>query len=140
MQGGSDMRLFNRLLSFLKGRYGIDETFYLLFGISCAFAIANLFLRLWQLQIVIYIISAIAILRFFSRNYTARSRENKIIAEAFSGLRNRFRTYKTRKADKMHIYKKCPNCKAVLRLPRRKGKHTTVCPNCHSEFSVRVFK
>ena len=134
------MRFFYKLMSFVQGRYGIDETFYVLFGISATLAITNLFLRLWQLQIIVYIISAVAILRFFSRNHSARAKENKIVADAFLSIRNKYYTHKTRKADKTHIYKKCPNCKAVLRLPRKKGKHSAVCPNCQIEFSVRVFK
>lgn len=134
------MRFFYRLLSFMHGRYGIDETFYVLFGVSASLAITNLFLKLWQLQIIVYIISAVAILRFFSKNKAARAKENRLFAGAFSKIISIHYTYKTRKADKTHIYKKCPNCKAVLRLPRRKGKHNTVCPKCHFEFSVRVFR
>ncbi|MFR2916862.1 MAG: hypothetical protein ACLTKQ_08005 [Acutalibacteraceae bacterium] len=39
---------------------------------------------------------------------------------------------------KTHVFKKCPGCKAVLRLPRKKGKHTVNCPHCHKNFTVHV--
>ena len=52
----------------------------------------------------------------------------------------RYNIAKQRKADRDHVYKKCPNCRAVLRLPRRKGRHTTICPKCKKEFRVYVFK
>ena len=45
-----------------------------------------------------------------------------------------------KRADKCHVYKKCPSCKAVLRLPKRPGVHKTVCPRCGREFTVRVRK
>ena len=60
--------------------------------------------------------------------------------EDYLKFKEKKNTYRQHKAARTHIYKKCPNCHAVLRLPRRKGKHTTVCPNCSKEFKVRVFK
>ena len=129
-----------RLMQFMQGRYGVDSSFFVLFGVSAVLALINAVLRLWYLQIIIYIISIIAILRFLSRNIEARRKENNAIMGGVYALSNWYRTIKTRRADKTHIYKKCPNCKAVLRLPRRKGKHTTVCPNCSKEFKVRVYR
>ena len=55
-------------------------------------------------------------------------------------LKNKIDLYKQQKNDKCHVYRKCPNCKAVLRLPNKVGKHTTVCPRCNKEFKVRVRK
>ena len=139
-RGGKKMDFRYRLMRFFMGRYGADETAYVLFGISAVLAISNIFLRLWYLQIIIYLIMAFAIYRMFSHNIAARTKENRVVKNFLSFLPKRYNTYKTRKADKTHIYKKCPGCKAVLRLPRRKGKHTTVCPNCHLKFSVKVYK
>jgi hypothetical protein len=31
----------------------------------------------------------------------------------------------------------CPHCKANLRLPRKKGKHSVVCPRCKERFEVK---
>ena len=41
------------------------------------------------------------------------------------------------KNTKDTIYKKCKNCGAVLKLPRRRGKHVAVCPKCKQD--VKVF-
>ena len=129
-----------RLMQFMSGRYGVDYLFYFLFVFSAALAFVNIFLRIVALQIVIYAIMVYALFRVFSRNISARSRENRAVlgvVKRFKDIKNK---RKQRKADYNHIYKKCPYCKAVLRLPRKKGKHTTVCPRCNKSFNVRVYK
>lgn len=40
------------------------------------------------------------------------------------------------KGDKNTIYVTCKNCKAVLRLKRRRGIHTAVCPKCGKDVKV----
>ena len=129
-----------RLMQFLSGRYGVDTLFYVLFVLSAILAFINCFLRLWPLQLVVYAIMFYAIFRMFSRNISARTKENRIVTGWLFKLKNNMATRKSRKADVTHIYKKCPNCKATLRLPRKKGKHKTVCPKCSHKFSVRVYK
>ena len=129
-----------KFMQFMQGRYGVDATFFVLFGFSCILATVNIFLKLWFLTVIVYLINFYAIYRFFSRNISFRLKENKFVTGWFFALMNRYKTYKTRKADKTHIYKKCPGCKAVLRLPRRKGKHTTLCTACSKQFEVIVRK
>lgn len=134
------MNLRYKLMQFMRGRYGIDGLFYVLFGTAAIMALINFFLHSLILQLVIDAVIIYAFFRVLSRNYYARSRENR----AFSALKNEIikkrNTYLQRKADYTHVYKKCPRCHAVLRLPRRKGKHTTVCPKCEKRFKVYVFK
>ena len=129
-----------RLAQFMSGRYGADALFYVLFSVSAVLAFINIFLRSFVLQIIVYLIMAVAILRVFSRNYSARSRENRVVINAVNKLRSINGLYRQRKADYTHVYKKCPHCRATLRLPRKKGKHTTVCPRCNRSFTVRVYK
>ncbi|MBE6727256.1 MAG: hypothetical protein E7562_01260 [Ruminococcaceae bacterium] len=129
-----------RLYQFMLGRYGVDELFIVLSAVSCVLAFTNCFVRSFVLQLVVYLVMLFAIFRVISRNIPARQRENKWV----KGLILRFYNYRRvrlqRKADFSHIYKKCPACKAILRLPKRKGKHTTVCPKCGKQFKVRVRK
>ena len=129
-----------KLMQFLSGRYGVDTSFYVLFILSAILAFLNCFLRIWPLQVVVYAITFYAIFRMFSRNISARTKENRIITGWVFKIKNNMAVARSRKADVTHVYKKCPNCKATLRLPRRKGKHKTVCPKCSKEFSVRVYK
>ena len=129
-----------RLWRFMSGRYGVDETFFAITAVAVILAIINSFVRSLALQAVVYVLMILAVLRVFSRNTAARSRENR----AFKSLSEKFSAKKAernrRKADFRHVYKKCPHCGAVLRLPRRKGKHKPVCPRCSKEFTVFVFK
>ncbi len=69
--------------------------------------------------------------RIFSKNIVARRRENERFCGFFKLRRNKFRDRKT------HIYRKCPKCKVVLRLPKAKGKHMVVCPKCRERFEVK---
>lgn len=129
-----------RLMQFMSGRYGADALFYVLFVLSAVLAFINIFVRSAILQIIVYLIIAVAVLRVFSRNFNARERENRAVMSVINKVRSIIGVRRQRRADYTHIYKKCPHCHAVLRLPRKKGKHTTVCPRCNKSFTVRVFK
>ena len=45
---------------------------------------------------------------------------------------------KRKLTDREHVYKKCPHCRAQLRLPRKKGEHDVCCPRCKVTFSVKI--
>ncbi len=127
-----------KLMQFMSGRYGIDNMFYLLFGLSAALSVINIFVRSYILQLIVYAVIVYAFFRAFSRNIEARRRENNWANNIMTKIKKEQELRRRRKADYTHVYKKCPHCRAVLRLPRRVGKHKTVCPKCNNEFSVRV--
>ncbi|MEE1240093.1 MAG: zf-TFIIB domain-containing protein [Acutalibacteraceae bacterium] len=135
-----------RLMQFMSGRYGTDETFFVLFTIAVILSVANIFIRFISvrlytvIQLIIYALIIFALFRMFSRNTEKRRKENYWVKEKLSFLKRKKDFHNQKKADIMHVYKKCPACKAVLRLPRRVGVHTTVCPKCGKEFTVRVKK
>lgn len=129
-----------RLIQFMSGRYGVDGLFYVLFGVSAILSVSNCFIRSSILQMLVYAIVVYAFFRVMSRNIQARRRENQAVNKLIMGIKYKYNVYRQRKADYNHVYKKCPRCHAVLRLPRRKGKHSTVCPKCSKEFKVYVFK
>ena len=128
-----------RLMQFMSGRYGPDKLFYVLCAIASVMAFLNIYLvRSSVFQFCAYAVIIYAIFRFFSRNIEARRRENRFFTEKINFFKAKSDLYKQRRNDKLHIYKKCPKCKAILRLPRRVGKHTTVCPRCNHSFKVNV--
>ncbi len=129
-----------KLMKFMSGRYGLDALFYVLFAISAILVVVNMFVGSIILQLVIDAIMIYAFYRVLSRNIAARRRENLLVTGLAHEIKKRQSIRRQRRADYTHIYKKCPRCHAVLRLPRRKGKHTTVCPKCSKEFKVHVFK
>ena len=136
------MNFSQRVARFFHGRYGIDGLYYGQFV---------LILVLWILQAilpnsvianaVIYIFEVILIFwmlfRSLSRNIAARRRENEIFLSVFRKIRSFAVLQKNKIRDiKSYRYKKCPHCKAVLRLPKRKGTHPVVCPRCHERFAA----
>ena len=134
------MNLRYKLMKFMSGRYGLDALFYVLFAISAVLVVVNMFVGSIILQLVIDAIMIYALYRVLSRKIAARRRENLLVTGIAHEIKKRRSIRRQRRADYTHIYKKCPRCHAVLRLPRRKGKHTTVCPKCSKEFKVHVFK
>ena len=129
-----------RLMQFMYGRYGTDELTYALFIFAAILSFINIFLRSGILQLVVYALVIYALFRILSRNLEARRRENRFFKEKIGFIMKQKEIYENRKNDKLHVYKKCPACKAVLRLPHRIGTHTTVCPRCGKEFKVKVRK
>lgn len=129
-----------KLMQFMSGRNGIDNLFYVLFAVAAVISIINCFVNSFVLQFIIWIILGYAFFRVLSRNVEARRRENQTFNRMAMGFKEKRNVRRQRKADYNHVYKKCPACHAVLRLPRRKGKHTTVCPRCNKQFKVHVFK
>lgn len=129
-----------RLMQFLSGRYGNDMLSNTLFIIAFILAFVNLFVRSVILQLIVYAVIIYAFFRMLSRNTAARQKENIWFKNKIGFLKKQREFYNTKRADKLHIYKKCPMCKAVLRLPLRPGVHKTVCPRCSYEFTVKVKK
>lgn len=129
-----------RLMQFMSGRYGTDSFTYILLLAAATLSFVNLVVRSFVLQMVVYFIVIYAFFRVLSRNIEARRRENNFVMEKCNFLKRKIELYKQRKNDQCHVYKKCPVCKAILRLPHRIGEHTTVCPRCGKEFKVKVKK
>lgn len=129
-----------RLMRFMSGRYGVDSFFYVIVAVAAALSVVNIFVRSPILQIPVYALMIYALFRVFSRNTEARKNENRMFKGLAERIKKRREFYRQRKNDRFHVYKKCPNCKAILRLPRRPGTHTTVCPKCGNGFKVKVRK
>lgn len=133
----------NKLYRMMYGRYGGDtlNKVYLWAYVAVvvvysivamlvkdAKTVALLSLLCWMISLTLIVL---IFYRMFSRNIAKRRRENERFCGFFKLLRNRFRDRKT------YVYRKCPKCKAVLRLPKAKGKHTVVCPRCRERFHVK---
>lgn len=132
----------NWLQKFMMGRYGVDQMNIgvLIFSMVCTFT-ASL-IRWLPLSILGTALLAYGVFRMFSRNVSARSKENQKflvfwnkvkgiwykIKDWFSGKKRRFADRKT------HCYFSCPKCKRKLRVPKGKGKIEISCPICGTKF------
>ena len=125
--------------SFFYGRYGIDTLgktlLWMYLAVSLILTVLDILLESPWISLMGVLIPLVIIFfifyRMLSKNIQKRKRENDAFCNFFKLRRNIVRDRKT------HVYRKCPKCKAVLRLPKAKGKHTAVCPRCKNRFSVR---
>ena len=102
----------NKMMQFMQGRYGADETFYILTGIYLVLVFANIFIHSWVLHILSLIVFGCTMYRSLSRNITQRTRENAWVMSRTVGLRKGFAKAKTRyEQNDDYYFKKCPNCK-----------------------------
>ena len=122
----------------MAGRYGADQFGRFLSSAALVLLIVNLFVRGVVGQILYFLILAILvynIFRMFSKNTTARYKENVAYLKVknrvvgwYANLRRRIRESKT------HRFYKCPTCKTTVRVPKGKGKIRITCPKCGASF------
>ena len=129
----------NKVAGCFYGRYGSDTLNRVLTGIYLTWLIVFTIVDIFVDSIIFSIVGWCTVVSLFiwvmfrmmSRNIYARRRENDKFCGFFKLRKNKFRDRKT------HVYRKCKSCKAVLRLPQAKGKHSVVCPKCKNRFEVR---
>ena len=130
----------------MAGRYGSDQ---LNLGLIVAYLILLLLARLLGLPILSFLgllLLLWGLYRMFSRNLSARYRENAVflkywrrVTDWFRGSSQRFESWRSRTLYRMndkktHRYYRCPNCGSTLRVPKGKGKIAITCPVCRTEF------
>lgn len=148
----SDFR--GKLAAFFMGRYARNDALYnALFVFVLVFLFVGAILSLVGTGTsllgfriagsVLYALSLGAMVwsvcRFMSRNIAARQRENAAWLRFWNKLKTPFRKRAPRPADTdTHVFRACPSCRSVLRLPRQAGRHSVRCPRCGKSFRVRI--
>ena len=139
--------LRERLYSFMIGRNGADALGNALMVLYLVLFVANLvtayFIRNPYVSYAFYALECAligySVFRMFSRNLPARRRENGWYLRRIGAVKGFFKLQRNKRRDrKTHVYRKCKECKSVLRLPRQKGKHTVRCPRCQHRFEVKI--
>lgn len=149
---------FSKLANFMQGRYGNDNLNIALGVVWLIINIINtVFIRIFWVNVIIHLILilifALILFRTLSRNISKRTREN----ETFLYYYNRTKPFRDKikpffqkvvawfnlqsrkiKDRKTHRYIKCPYCKATIRVPFRKGKHSVNCPRCTVDFKTNI--
>lgn len=143
------MSFRSRFSRFLYGRYGADQLYNFLFIIQIILLflgavftvlgmISDVFTYLsFALYVIAFVLFGWTIFRCLSRNIVKRQKENQCF------LRLKGRLFGKRKKacppdTATHVFRACPRCQAILRLPRRVGKHVAKCPKCDHRFKVKV--
>lgn len=124
---------------FMNGRYGLDELYRFELYLFILLFVLQIFTKWSGISILIWILFIFTFYRIFSRNIDRRRKENDQYLKMRNQLRNNLQLTRDRFRDrKTKVYRKCPQCNSVLRLPREKGQHTVTCPHCHHTFQVKV--
>lgn len=131
------MKLRDRFMKFMQGRYGVDQYSRFLVVAGLIATIISRFLGPFGLIInllgmIMFIFSYV---RVFSKDINKRYQQNqqylnksKKIRAYFKGFKNSFNQRKT------HKIFKCPSCKQKIRVPKGRGKIEIKCPKCHTKF------
>lgn len=128
-----------KLARFMSGRYGIDFLYTATLIICIILALVNMFVHSWIIGIILFALAIWATYRAMSRNIYKRKKENDFIVNIKNKLAFTFGTGINRfKERKTHVYKKCPKCRAQLRLPRKKGTLKVHCPKCGNSFEIKI--
>ena len=120
---------------FMAGRYGGDQFSRFLNAVSLILLILYVFLKspvLWILAVAVLVYSYV---RVFSKNLEKRRRENGRYLQLKYKVTNGFKNWWERqKQRKDYCFFRCPSCKAMLRVPRGKGKIRVTCRKCGNAF------
>ena len=131
--------LRERFARFMAGRYGPDALGRTVYYVLLLSLLLRLFIDHFALGIVQALLLFVYFFRFFSKNRVRRARENQRYLAMLGAIRRFFALRCRRFRDrKTHVYKRCPTCRRTLRLPRKRGTHTAVCPMCAAHFSVKI--
>lgn len=136
-------KLMYKLQQFMMGRNGSDGLNMFLLFLYMAIIIASLFVRNIVAHSILLGVALLVIIwnifRTFSRNLYKRRKENAVFMGFFYRIKNFFVRGKRKwKERKTHKYKKCPACKAQLRLPKKNCTIQVTCPKCGNKFKMKV--
>lgn len=134
--------LRERMWQFMQGRNGIDALYNFLIIVCLVLLLVNLFLTgiaKLAITIIYTAVFSLAIFRYLSKNLYKRRKENADFLRFIKNFKGFFRLQRDRIRDrKTHVYRRCKNCKNVLRLPKKAGQHKVCCPCCSHRFEVYI--
>lgn len=129
----------DKVQRFFYGRNGVDKLNRFIFFLYLISFIVYLFVKHYIVLIVSSIILIIYFYRMLSKKLYKRQKENEIYLKITSSIKRPFLRFFHKIRDrKTHVYKKCPNCKKILKLRKVKGSHTVKCPVCSNHFNIKI--
>ena len=136
-------RIQNATARMLYGRNGVDQLNILFLVLYCVFVLASSLVQVKSalagliLSVLGFIFVIVFLVRTFSKKLDKRRAENAKFVGKLNGVKNWKNFQKKKWNDRnTHVYKKCPTCKKVLRVKKRKGTKTVNCPFKFSKTTV----
>jgi len=123
----------------MTGRNGVDELTNIMIIAALILMLFTSFTGSPLLNLISLLLYGISIYRMFSRNIAKRYEENRKFVE----WRAEFKTSVSQKwvrlkNSKKYRYFKCPECGALLKLPRKVGEVTVTCGKCRHSFKQKA--
>ncbi len=132
-------KIKNGLRNFMTGRNGADQLSLAMLIVGILFSLLTTITGIGIFNILSLVLFVLTIVRMFSRNVEKRRAEN----QKFLNLKNNFGSNSKQflnraKNAKKYKYFKCPQCNALLRLPRKVGEVTVTCGKCRHQFKQKA--
>lgn len=125
----------NWLIRFMEGRHGVDHYSRFLSIAACVLLVLSMLLNAQLLWYGALFLLVYSYFRIFSRNTAKRQAENRKYLTVSYAFTSKFHAKKQYKAQKKNYrFFPCPGCKAVMRVPKGKGKIEITCPKCGEKF------
>lgn len=131
-----------KLIKFMYGRYGFDQYSRFLSAVALVLLVLQFFVKgtfasiLWYAAIALLVYSYF---RVFSKNLNKRRAENAKYLGWSTPIVNEMKNKRERFSQrKDYMFFKCPSCKAMLRVPRGKGKIRVTCRKCGTAFERKT--
>ncbi|MBQ7095249.1 MAG: hypothetical protein IJN80_02180 [Clostridia bacterium] len=131
------MKFREKVARFMAGRNGVDQLNQALLWCYLFLAVLGL---IWDgFTLLAFLVMITLFWRILSKNIYKRQAENRKYLTVVWKIKGFFSLRKRRFSErKTHRYRRCPHCKATVRLPYKKGKHTVCCPKCKKDFQVKI--
>lgn len=128
-----------KIAMFMYGRNGIDHFSRFLIYAAMICILLDIFISggiFYGFGLVLLVYSYF---RVFSKNLNKRRAENAKYFQYRSKIVNGFKNWlDRRKQSKDYCFFRCPSCKAMLRVPRGKGRIRVTCRKCGNAFEKRT--
>ena len=134
-------RFRNTVARFMYGRYGTDQLNRCLFVVYFVLWLISALLRWtplgWVLVLPMWAVLGLLLFRTLSRDIPRRQAENRWFLGWWPSVTRWFAHQRTRLRDiRRWRYRRCPACRAMLRLPIKRGRRTVTCHRCGGRFKT----
>ena len=124
---------------FMIGRNGADELSFTLLIAGLIIAIVASLTGSAIINLLSTALYVLCVLRILSRNIAKRYEENRKFVEWKQNQKTSISQAKIRLQNiRKYKYFKCPECQALLKLPRKVGEVTVTCGKCRHAFKKKA--
>ena len=128
-----------KLSRFMYGRNGVDHYSRFLIYAALVCVLIDVLIGGGIFYGIAIVLMVYSYFRVFSKNLDKRRAENAKYYQLRSKFTNAFRDWRVRQSQrKDYVFFRCPSCRAMLRVPRRKGRIRVTCRKCGNNFERKT--